>query len=176
MRWGWNLKWLFPWRRDLVKINLDLEDRVYRLGDSMKLTVELRPRKDLGVKEGRIDLVFEEAFPDTVVRTQEVHYQPWAWIHESSKGNRSEHRIDSIGKRETKDQTNALVRGSVVFLKDASVGAGDGGSYRATLEIDSERPSHGIASTLRWILVASLQLDEDTPQVTHAQEVTVELA
>lgn len=167
------MKWLFPWRRDVVKINLDFENRVYRIGDSVKLTVELRPRKTLGVREGRIDLVFEEMFPDTVVRTEEVHYQPWAWIHESSKRN-SEHRIDSLGKRETKDRINALVLGSVVFVEEASVRAGDISRYRATLEINPERPSHGIASTLRWLLVARLQLAEMSTPITYAEEVVVE--
>ena len=48
---------LFP-----LGVKISFEDRVYRLADTINLTVELTPRRSIQVREGRVDLVCEEVW------------------------------------------------------------------------------------------------------------------
>ena len=54
---------------------LDLEilfrERTYRLGEPIDLTVELSPRRDCDVREGRIDLMVEEQWTDRSIVSYE---------------------------------------------------------------------------------------------------------
>ena len=53
-----------------VSARLEFEDRSYGLGGSMKLSVELNARRELGVEEARVDLECEERWADTYVKME----------------------------------------------------------------------------------------------------------
>ncbi len=46
---------LFP-----LEVKVSFEDRGYGLGETINLTVELSPRRDMEVREGHVDLLCEE--------------------------------------------------------------------------------------------------------------------
>ncbi len=46
---------LFP-----LGVKVSFEDRVYGLGETINLALELSPKRDMQAREGRVDLVCEE--------------------------------------------------------------------------------------------------------------------
>ncbi len=56
---------LFP-----LGVKISFEDRVYKLGETIDITVELSPRRDMEVREGRVDLVCEESYQETFTVTR----------------------------------------------------------------------------------------------------------
>jgi len=46
---------LFP-----LNVKVSFEDRPYKLGETISLTMELSPKRDMEIREGRVDLVCEE--------------------------------------------------------------------------------------------------------------------
>jgi len=51
-----------------VKVSLNSANRVYGLGESIDITVHLKARNRVEVKEGFIDLVCEEQYTETEIR------------------------------------------------------------------------------------------------------------
>ena len=47
-----------------LDVNLVFEDRPYKLGETINLTMELTPRGDVEVREGRVDLMCEERWQE----------------------------------------------------------------------------------------------------------------
>mgnify|MGYP001232824560 CR=1 FL=1 len=45
-----------------LELSFEFEDRSYRLGETVRLTVELTPSTDVQVREGRVDLVCEQRY------------------------------------------------------------------------------------------------------------------
>ena len=45
-----------------LELKLDFEDRQYRLGDTIDVTVDMMPNGDVDVRQARVDLVCEERF------------------------------------------------------------------------------------------------------------------
>ena len=43
-----------------LDVAISFEERTYRLGEPIDLTIELMPHRDCDVREGRIDLMVEE--------------------------------------------------------------------------------------------------------------------
>jgi hypothetical protein len=41
-------------------VNVRFEDRIYKLGDTIDLALELSPRRDIEIREGSVELVCEE--------------------------------------------------------------------------------------------------------------------
>ena len=53
-----------------VSARVELEDRAYELGGSMKLSIELQARREIDVEEARVDLECEEQWADTYVKME----------------------------------------------------------------------------------------------------------
>ena len=126
---------LFP-----LGVKVSFEDRVYEPGETMNLTVELSPKRDMEVREGRVDLVGEEHWTESLSVMVPDH-----------RAARGQARLGSIGtpppvtmipKRVTKTHRDTFVIGSVVFLENAQLSSGVAGIYNLRLDIDSELPLH----------------------------------
>ena len=129
---------LFP-----VSINFAFERRSYKLGETIKLAVELIPRRDIEVREARVDLVCETRH--TEVTTALVPPLP-------SQTSRLRER-----KRVSDTYTDTEVHSSIVFMENGRLTSGEATAYNIGLEIPSERPTHNSGST-RWRLVATVDI------------------
>ncbi len=132
---------LFP-----LGVKVSFEDRVYKLGETINLTVELSPRRDIDVREGRVDLIREEVWREvfTVMKPVKRGYAPVMSGH-----------APSVSQQRTKTSREALVQSSVVFVEDTPLASGTTHSYSATLEIEPEPPPHAGEGKVRWRLVTT---------------------
>ena len=106
---------LFP-----LGVNFSFEDRSYKLGETIDLTVELSPRRDMEVREGRMDLVCEERWTD--VSTEGV------LVGGSGRG--SGHLIP---KQVVRHHREPYLHSSVVFLQETQLRSGARTRYSAKL-------------------------------------------
>ncbi len=138
---------LFP-----VGVKIAFEDRPYRLGETVNISVELESRRDQEVREGRIDLVCQERW--TEVHTVRVQVNR---PRIGSAVGAPEPTI-TVPKRVTESHREAYVHSSVVFLKDGRLQSGRVFRHNATLLILPEPPPHGDEARLSWRLVATVDL------------------
>ncbi len=132
---------LFP-----LGIKVSFEDRVYKLGETIHLTVGLSPKRDIEVREARVDLVREEVWREVFTVMTPV-----------TGGSARDHRdhSSSVPQQKTKTSREALVHSSVVFLEDTRLASGRTGSYSASLEIEPKPPPHARGGKVRWRLVTT---------------------
>ena len=133
---------LFP-----LSVKVSFEDRPYKLGETINLTMELSPKRDIEVREGRVDLVCEEVWREVFTVMMPVRgHSPYAREH-----------APSVPQQRTKTSREALVHSSVVFLKDTRLAAGRTAIYNARLEIEPE-PPHAREGKVSWRLVTTADI------------------
>ncbi len=138
---------LFP-----LGVKITFEDRPYRLGETINISVELEPRRDQEIREARVDLVCEERW--TEVHTVRVN------VNRPRVGSASgapEPTI-TVPKRVTESHRETYVHSSVVFLKDGRVQAARTSRHDATLLILPKPPPHADQAALSWRLVTTVDL------------------
>ena len=126
-------------------VKVTFADQPYRLGETINLTLELNPRREIEVREGRVDLMCAEEWTDVstvmvaTMRARGMTGPP------RRRQTRAHHR-------------ESYVHSSVVFLKDARLASGRTASYNASLEIESKQPPHAFKAALSWRLVATIDV------------------
>ena len=150
-----------------VDVKLVFEDRPYRLGEAIDLVVELIPRRDIEVREGRVDLVCEERYTEistfrTPLRTQMVAGRVISLSVE-------------IPKRVPKEYRETYVHSSVVFLTNTRLPSGTTRSYSARLEIGPEHPPHELKAKVTWKLLTFVDVAR-ARNVTQRRKVEVTLS
>ncbi len=135
---------LFP-----VGVKVSFEDRVYKLGETINLTVELSPRRDIEVREGRVDLIRKEVWREvfTVMMPVKRGYAP------VMSG-----QPPSVSQQKTKTSREAYVHSSFVFLEVTQLASGTTVIYNANLEIKPEPPPHGGEGKVSWRLVTTADI------------------
>ena len=124
-------------------INIAFLRRPFKLGDTIHLTVELVPRRDIRVSEARVDLVCETRH--TEVTTALVPPLP-------SQTSRLRER-----KRVSEIYRDSHLYGSVVFVRGERLPSGQTSTYNVGLEIPLERPTHNSGST-SWKLATTVDI------------------
>ena len=139
-----------------LDIELSLEDRTYTLGDSIDLEIELSPRRDCLVREGRVDLVVEARW--TIRSTRRVETP----IYQDIGGGGS---IQTLGAHQRQIGTEVKIEdtvrnfkeksthGSVVFLQDASLRSGRPSRHRLPLQIATDDAPRHEAKKRWWLQV-----------------------
>lgn len=149
-----------------LRIRLDFEDRPYRLQDSIDVMVELDPRRDLEVIEGRVDLVCEQRYTMTHVRYVSIGRPPG--VLRQGPPSPITHP-----KREIHEYTEEYPHSSFEFANSAPLRAKVKSQYRIRLKIDLKPPPH-TEGTLKWSLTATCELG-DEQSVSESRSVTVTL-
>ncbi len=143
---------LFP-----LNVKVSVEDRSYRLGETINLTVELSPRRDMEVREARVDLVCEESWTDahTVMVQRAVGGGRGGMVTS----------LPSVPKQVREHHRRSYVHSSVGFLDNAQLRSGVVARYTPGLDIDTEPPPHADKATLSWRL-------KTTVDVAGARDIT----
>ena len=134
-------------RLRLVKIGLDFQDRAYRLGETINLTLDLVPGRDVEVREGRVDLVCEVRYTESF--TVDVPLL-------GSQG--SGYAVSTVSKQENRKHKDTYVHSTVAFLSDARLQSGRAQTYSSSLVISPEPPPNTgpqQEAKVKWTLVAS---------------------
>lgn len=134
-----------------MELTLQFQDQRYALGDSIQLQIDLKARRNVTVRELRVDLLCEETYVESYTvmmpdrsnisaqgRVPGGFYVPPPPIPKLVK---EEHR-------ETYVHSSVVVLGEKLFQTDMT------DSYSARLEIADERPPHATTATLKWRLEA----------------------
>ena len=135
---------LFP-----MGIIIAFEHRPYTLGETINLTVELIPRRDIEVREARVDLMCEMRY--TEVTTVLVPPLP------SQTPRLRASMSTAVNKRVSQTYRDAYVQGSAVFLEGGRLPSDRTSTYNVGLEISAERPTRKSDST-RWWLVTTVDV------------------
>ncbi len=137
---------LFP-----MGIIIAFDHRPYKLGETINLTVELVPRRDIEVREARVDLLRYTRYTEvtTVVAPPLPSQDPRLL---------GSHRMSmAVRKRVSETYRDAYVQGGAVFLRGARLPSGRPSTYNVGLEIMPERPERQSDST-RWRLVTTVEV------------------
>ena len=133
---------LFP-----IGITIAFEHRPYKLGETIHLTVELVPRRDIRVREVRVDLVCE--IRRIEVTTVQVPPLP--------SGLPTTHRTSTAHKRVSDTYRDAYLQGSAVFLQGGRLLSGRKSRHNVGLKIQPELPRRPPDGT-RWRLVTTVDI------------------
>ena len=148
-----------------LDLKVTFQDRPYKLGETIDLTVDLVPKGNVEVREARVDLVCEESY--TEVSTVEVP------VHRRGVGFRGgtpeaayTSRVPTITKQVSEKHKVSYVHSHAIFLKDAELHSGEPVSHKVKLSIQAEPPHHAdVGASVRWKLVT-------TVDVARARDVT----
>ena len=147
-----------------LDLKLFFEDRPYKLGETIDITTELDARGDVEVREGRVDLVCEERWTEVYTVMVSGGRQPRGAYQ----------MLPTVPKQVSKKHVETYVHSSVVFLQDTRLDSTTRGSYRARLEIEPESLPHAAEATVKWTLVATIDVARGRDIKTRrAVEVTV---
>ena len=133
---------LFP-----IGIIIAFEHRPYNMGETIHLTVELVPRRDIRVREVRVDLVCE-------IRRIEA---PTVQVPPLPSGLPTTHRTSTAHKRVSETYRDAYVQGSAVFLQGGRLLSGRASRRDVGLKIQPELPTRQ-PDGMRWKLVTTVDV------------------
>ena len=134
-----------------IDVSISFDDREYRLGETIDVTIEMTPNRECRVREGHVDLILEERWTERSTLTIEkpvfssgggaLRYGPPQQV-----GTTTETREIS------KDHKETSVHGSTVFLDNAQLKPGWPSRHHVTVQIQPEAPAHAGESKTRWWL------------------------
>ncbi len=142
-----------------LALKFDFEDRSYKLGETIHLTLELTPNADVQVRGGRVDLVCEERYVQTGVSFIPDTYSPGGGIG----------GISGSTGHVAKERRERFVHSSVPFVAAAELKARTNGGYTARLQIQAAPPPHAEKAkalvrdassswSFHWTLVATVDV------------------
>ena len=139
-----------------LDVILTFEDRSYKLGEAIICNVELEPRADVDVREGRIDLVCQVHWAETytVMVPSVMPSRSGAMVGPTGRT----YIPPSVPKQVSKDHKENYIHSSVVFLQDAQLQSAKRNTYQARLEIQPETPDNAGKGTVSWSIVATIDI------------------
>ena len=153
-----------------LDLELIFEDRPYKLGRTINLTVELNPRGDVQVREGRVDLVCEERYTQSYTAMVRASRMRPGGFQRGTLSSVVEHEMTAkVPKQVTKEHRETYVPSSVVFLTDERLKSGKTTKYKARLEIPPELPRHPAKGIVGWKVKWNMMVVVD---VARARDIT----
>ncbi len=142
---------IYSWAPSL-EVELSFEDRTFTLGNTIDVRVALNAKRDVIVRQGRVDLVYEVRWvaPDTV-------HQPMVRLSRPGPGG---HMMSSYALRvPTKkivEHKHSYVLGSAGFLERTRLEAHMDGGYNVQITIHNDDPPYAFikGASITWSLVA----------------------
>ena len=135
---------------------LTVEDRPFKLGGLMPVTVDLSARRDVSIRAGWVDLICHERWTANYVINAPTSSRP---VVVGGGGlPASILPIPSVPKRVMEQLKQTYVHSRLVFLEALHLPAGATTTYNARLEIVHEQPDHIAVSTVTWRLDLHLDL------------------
>ena len=128
--------------RPMQETKVDFENRPYKLGETIHIRVELNPRRDLDVREVRVELICEATY--NITESVTLSARP----SKVGVGGMYAGAMTSRGKRNrTKERKDSYVHSSAVFGKQARLQAGRSQTYDVKFEIKPQPPYYSKQET-----------------------------
>ena len=133
-----------------LELSLDFEDRTYRLGETIELSLGLEANRDVEIREARVDLLSEWAESETGT------VRPATGATRGAPG--------SSQAAVPKQHHETYIHSGVVFLQDSELRSAWPKTCAATLTIQPEPPPH--AGKIKWSLLVTID-------VSRARDITL---
>ncbi len=151
-----------------MAVNVVIEDRPYKLGDVMSVVVEASVRGDVEVREGRVELVYEERWLEVWETKVPVRTSGAGSDAALTRGAPP----TTMTKQQSKSHKDTHVSSSAVLVEGTWLNSGAAYTYSARLEIPLEIPVHGPKANVTWWLVATFDI-ASARDITKRRELTV---
>ena len=138
-----------------VDVEIAFDERSYGLGESIGVRVNLSARRDVAVREARLDLVCEEQFAESY--TVSVPSGP-PTDYGSPWGQFGVYRAPKMPKQVNQDKKESYVHSSALFLESATLSAGSVQRLSFDMHIEAEPPPRASVGSSRWWLEVVLDL------------------
>lgn len=140
-----------------LDVTISFADRPYSLGDTIDIDLSLRARRDVIIREGRVDLLCQEYYKQTYTVTVTRPLSPGRGPVPGTPMTTTETKQVNHTRNETYPHS------SMVFLTDAEHRSGVTSRHRVRLVIGDEPPQHMSDPTVTeaevsWSLVAVLDV------------------
>ena len=143
-----------------LEVDLDFEDRVYELGDAIKVQVTLTANGDVNVRGGRIDLLCEEHYSQ-----MGTTFVPDTYASSTGAGQGTAGSTRNVGK----ERKETVVHSTVSFLEPGRIASGTPSVNTTRLQVPPSPPPHFEESialqadaqsswTFSWTLVATVDV------------------
>ena len=135
-----------------LNVEFAFENIPYKLGEEIKCDIQIAPRSDVYVREARIDLVCQVHWTESYT----VMLPASRPSYSGSRGGLmdSTYIPSMVSKQVSKDHKETYVHSSVSFLEDTDLQSGRITTYNTRLTIQSENPDNASRGTVKWSLVA----------------------
>jgi hypothetical protein len=159
------VRWL---RRD-PKILLRFDDRRYKLGESIDITVEIYASRDFRLTEALIDLVHERRY----IENSSMMVPDYMTARVNLRSPLAGRRV-LVPKRVTQHLIDHYLHSSVTFANECHLDAGSHHSYSVRLAIQPHVPPHCGEGITKWLLKVVLRLPNGRG-VIHAEQISISL-
>ena len=139
-----------------LTMKLAFDGRQYELGDTIDVSVDISPKSDIDVREGRVELKCDMRYTEATA----------VMVRPRGGGGRGGAVIASpaVAKQVTAEHEETYTQSSVVFLQDTQLRSGTASAYKVRLGIPKELPANVAGSStrgrarLKWSVVASVDI------------------
>ena len=160
-----------------LEVTIVFEDRSYKLGEPIDIDLELKARRDVVIRVGRIDLMCRENYKQTTTVTYMENYarRNFGW-----KKLNKPYVTFTDNRKITRTRNETYSHSGAVFLTDTRLRAGTTSRHSVRLEIGLESPEHMLGSTMPerempWELMAAFDLAQ-ARDATERQPIRVAFA
>ena len=145
---------IFSFSRSL-DVNLVFEDRPYKLGEIINVTVEINAGRDVKVREGRVYLVYDVRWT-----AADTELQPLRMTRPGPGGRTMIFSTVRVPTRKQVEHRKSYVLGGGRFLEHTPLDLHTSGSYNIGLEIHKDDPPYAFikGAFMRWSLVAAVDV------------------
>ena len=133
-----------------LEVGFMVEERPFKLGGSIPITVDLLARRDVGVRVAWVDLVCSERWTGNFVVMAPTSSRPV--IVGGGGAPVTVMPTPVAPQRVTEEFKQSYVHSRAVFLQDFRLSAGAASTYGVRLEIVPEPPDHVAVSVVTWKL------------------------
>ena len=139
-----------------IDVSVSFDDRDCKLGESIDVTVQMKPNRDCHVREGRIDLMVEERWTERSTLTVDI---PIIQSVSSGFGGSAQQMGTTTEIRQVvKDHKETSPNSSVVFLEAAHLSSGRRVEHRVRLEVRTDTPTRTGDAKVKWWLQTVLDV------------------
>ena len=145
-----------------AELKVDFEDRPYNLGEDINVKVELNPRSDVDIREGRVDLVCDERY----TQTYDVTVPGAPAGGGAGRPDVGTTMGPDITRKVVKEHKESHVHSSAAFAIDKRLRAGGSDTFDVRLPIQPTSPQQNLEAAadantdhdVKWSLVTTVNV------------------
>ena len=143
-----------------LEITMLFEERSYKLGETIDIDLELTSRRDVLIREGRVDLMCQELYKQTTTVT---YMEDYAKRNHGFKKLTKPYVSFTDNRQITRTRNETYSHSGEIFLTNARLFSGATSRHTVRLKIGLEPPEHISDSTVTegevpWAVVAAFDL------------------